>query len=167
MSSCAWNRRAAISALGVLVLSPIVARAQPQVRFRGILVDAGPLRATSGDPTAAWVEESLPGLLAHAFGPYLSPGDRNGATLITQIDWVYLGPSSGGTGPLGSSQDTITGVLLVRGPRGSVAAETPLRATSNYFPMAVDQALVVQSNHDRIVKLAQAFAQWAPGQLGL
>jgi hypothetical protein len=167
MSTRAFTRRAAISTLGALLLAPGLARAQGPVRFRNIVVDVAPLLATSGDPTAAWVEESLPGLLAHAFGPYLAPGDRSGATLIAQIDWVYLGPSSGGTGPLGSSQDTIKGVLLVQGPRGSVAAETPLRATSNYFPMAVDQALVVQSNHDRIVKLAQAFAQWAPGQLGL
>jgi hypothetical protein len=167
MSTRAFTRRAAISTLGALLLAPGLARAQGPVRFRNIVVDVAPLRATSGDPTAAWVEESLPGLLTHAFGPYLAPGDRSGVTLIAQIGWVYLGPSSGGTGPLGSSQDTIKGVLLVQGPRGSVAAETPLRATSNYFPMGVNQALVGESNHDRIVKLAQAFAHWAPGQLGL
>jgi hypothetical protein len=141
--------------------------AQPSVRFRTIQVDVGPLRAHLGDPTAAWVEEVLPGLLAQAFAPYFGQGDRNGAALIARIDSLYLGPSSGGTGPQGSSQDTIAGVLIVHGPRGLVAAETPLQAVSTYFPMAVDQPLRVQSNHDRIVALAQNFARWAPGQIGL
>jgi hypothetical protein len=127
----------------------------------------GPLRASTGDPTAAWVEETLPGQLAHALGPYLAPGDRAGATLIARIDYLYLGPSSGGTGPAGSSQDTIAGVLIVRGPRGSIAGETPLRAITSYFPNAVDQALIVQTNYYRVAALAQAFAYWVPRQLGL
>ena len=167
MSTRALTRRAALSALGALAFAPAVALAQPGVRFRSIQVDVGPLRANSGDPTAAWVEEALPGQLAQALGPYLAPGDRNGAVLIARIDYLYLGPSSGGTGPLGSSQDTIAGVLIVRGPRGSVAAATPLRAITSYFPNAVDNALIVQTNHDRIVELAQAFAYWAPRELGL
>jgi hypothetical protein len=166
MSTRAVTRRAALSALGALAFAP-VALAQPAVRFRSIQVDVGPLRANSGDPTAAWVEEALPGQLAQAFGPYLAPGDRNGATLVAQIDYLYLGPSGGGTGPGGSSQDTIEGVLIVHGPRGTVPAETPLRAITSYFPNAVDNALIVQTNHDRIVALAQAFASWAPRQLGL
>ena len=127
MSIRALTRRAAFSAVAGLAFGPVAALAQPSVRFRGVRVDVGPLRANVGDPTAAWVAEALPGLLAQAFGPYLAPGDRNGATLIARIDFVYLGPSSGGTGPLGSSQDTIAGVLIVHGPRGSIAAETPLQ----------------------------------------
>jgi hypothetical protein len=97
----------------------------------------------------------------------MAPGDRRGAVLIAQIDFLYLGPSSGQPGMLGSSQDTIAGVLIVHGPRGTIPAETPLRATSDYYPSAIDQPLWVQSNHDRIVALAQNFAQWTPGQLGL
>ncbi len=166
MSTRALTRRAALSALGALAFAP-VALAQPAVRLRGIQVEVGPLRASSGDPTAAWVEEALPGLLAQAFGPYLQPRDRTGAVLIARIDWLYLGPSSGGTGPLGASQDTIEGLLIIHGPRGTVPAETPLRAIASYFPNAVDNALIVQSNHDRIVALARAFAYWAPRQLGL
>ena len=167
MSTRAVTRRAALSAVAGLAFVPVAALAQPSVRFRSIQVDVGPLRANLGDPTAAWVEEALPGLLAQAFAPYFAPGDRNGAALIAQIHSLFLGPSSGGTGPQGSSQDTIAGVLIVHGPRGSVAAETPLQAISTYYPMAVDQPLRVESNHDRIVALAQNFARWAPGQIGL
>ena len=167
MSTHALTRRAALSAFGALAFAPRVAFAQPDVRFRGIQVDVGPLRASTGDPTAAWVEEALPGLLAQALGAYMAPADRNGAVLVARIDFVFLGPSSGGTGPLGSSQDTIGGALLVHGRRGAISAETPLRAISSYYPMAVDQALWVQSNHDRVVALAQNFAQWTPRELGL
>jgi len=167
MSNHGLTRRAALSAFATLALAPAAALAQPGVRLRGIQVDVGPLRANVGDPTAAWVEEALPGLLEQALGAYLEPRYRNGAVLIAQIDFVYLGPSSGGTGPQGQSQDTIGGVLIVHGPRGAVPAETPLRAITNYYPMAVDQPLRVQSNHDRIVALAQAFASWTPRELGL
>ena len=167
MSTSALTRRAAICATGALALCPAVALAQPPVRFRNIVVDVGPLRAAEGDPTAAWVAETLPGQLARALGPYFSPGDRAGARLIARIDYLYLGPSSGGTGAAGSSQDTIEGVLIVQGPRGSIAAETPLRAITSYFPNPVDRALVVQSNYYRVFALARAFAGWVPGQLGL
>ncbi len=166
MPISALSRRAVLSAVGGLAFVPPLALAQPAVRFRNIEVDVGPLRANAGDPTAAWVAEALPGQLAQAFGPYLAPGDRNGATLVARVDGIYLGPNTG-TGPLGSSQDTIAGVLFVRGPRGSIAAETPLRTISSYFQNPTDQALWVQSNHNRIVALAQAFAYWAPRQLGL
>ena len=67
-------------------------------------------------------------------GRILSPGDRGGATLLARIDNLYLGPSSGGTGPAGASQDTISGALIVTGPRGRLAAETPLRAISSLLP---------------------------------
>jgi hypothetical protein len=167
MSNRGLTRRAALSAVAALALAPVASLAQPAVRLRGIQVDVGPLRANVGDPTAAWVEEALPGLLEQALGAYMEPGARNGAVLIARIDFLYLGPSSGGTGPQGQSQDTIGGVLIVHGPRGTVAAETPLRAISSYYPMAVDQPLRVESNHERIVALAQAFAFWTPRELGL
>jgi hypothetical protein len=126
-----------------------------------------PLRAAVGDPTAAWVAEALPGALAQSLGPYLAPGDRNGATLVARIDFLYLGPSSGGTGAWGASQDTIGGTLIIRGRGGSIGAEAPLRATTSYHPSPFDQPLRVQSNHDRVVALVQAFAGWVPRQLGL
>ena len=121
-----------------------------------------------GDPTAAWVEQALPGALAQSLAPYMAPGDRNGATLVARIDYLYLGPSSGGGGFGGfrRTQDTINGTLLLRGPRG-VVANVPLRAISSYFPMAVDQTLVERALQGRVTALAQVFAGWAPRELGL
>ena len=165
------TRRAALAALGALALPPVVAvrsaLAQPGLRIRAIKVDVSPLRASMGDPTAAWVQQALPGALAHALAPYMAPGDRNGATLVARIDYLYLGPSSGGPGFFRQTQDTINGTLLVKGPRGGVVARVPLSAISSYFPMAVDQALVERALQGRVVALAQAFAGWAPRQLGL
>ncbi len=68
---------------------------------------------------------------------------------------------------MGSCTDTIEGDLVVRGPRGGVISETPLRAITSYFPRPVDQALWVESNKNRIQLLSQAFAGWVPRQLGL
>src|SRR5271156_1337479 len=110
MSAFPLTRRAALAALGGLALpsalSVRTAHAQAGVRFRNIVVDVSPLRASSGDPTAAWVQQELPGALAQALAGRMAPGDRGGATLVARIDFVYLGPSSGGTGAWGSSQDT-------------------------------------------------------------
>ena len=147
MSAFPLTRRAAIAALGALVLPALAempsASAQPGLRIRAIKVDVSPIRQSMGDPTAAWVEEALPGALAQSLAPYMAPGDRNGATLVARIDNLYLGPSSGGGGFGGfrRTQDTINGTLVLKGPRG-VAANVPLRAISSYFPMAVDQTLV-------------------------
>ncbi len=171
MSAFPLTRRAALAALGALAVPSIAvvrsALAHPAVRFRNIVVDASRLRADFGDPTAAWVERQLPGALAQALAAYMAPGDRNGATLVARVDTIYLGPNSGGTGAWGASQDTITGALLVRGPRGGLAADTPIRAITSYHPMAVDQALREESNYWRVTALAQAFAGWAPRELGL
>src|SRR5271169_3519887 len=143
MSAFPLTRRAALAALGALTLSPAVgvrsALAQPNVRFRNIVVDVSPLRASLGDPTAAWVQQELPGALAQAFAGYMAPGDRYGATLVARIDDLYLGPNNGGTGPWGASQDTINGTLLIKGPHGGTAVGAPIRAITWYHPMAVDQ----------------------------
>jgi hypothetical protein len=139
------------------------------LRIRAIRVDVSPIRASMGDPTAAWVEQALPGALAQSLAPYMAPGGRNGATLVARIDYLYLGPSSGGPGfgAFNQTQDTIVGALILRGPRGEVIANVPLRAISSYFPMAVDQALVERALYYRVIALAQAFAGWAPRELGL
>ncbi|HXW21008.1 MAG TPA: hypothetical protein VEK35_10940, partial [Roseiarcus sp.] len=68
--------------------------AQPGLRIRAIKVDVSPIRASMGDPTAAWVEGALPGALAQALAPHMAPGDRGAATLVARIDYLYLGPSS-------------------------------------------------------------------------
>jgi hypothetical protein len=165
MSTSALTRRAALVALGALALPPVAAvRAAPPsgVRIRDIVVD---VRADVGEPTATWLQQDLPPAIAQALGPYYAPGDRGGATLVARIDLLYLGPSSGGTGPAGASQDTIKGVLIVRGRGGG--QDVPLRAVAFYYPMAVDQALPERAYHDRVTALAQAFAGWVPGELGL
>jgi hypothetical protein len=171
MSAFPLTRRAALAGLGAFALSVLTrtpaALAQPGLRIRAIKVDVSPIRASMGDPTAAWVEESLPGALAQSLGPYMAPGDRNGATLVARIDYLYLGSSSGGPGFFRQTQDTIVGSLLLRGPRGAAIANVPLRAISSYFPMAVDQTLVERALQGRVVAVAQAFAGWAPRQLGL
>jgi hypothetical protein len=171
MSAFPLSRRAALAVLGTLALPAMVemrsALAQPGLRFRAIKVDASPIRASMGDPTAAWVEEALPGALAQALAPYMAPGDRNAATLVARIDYLYLGQSSGGPGFFHQTQDTINGTLLVKGPRGGVLASVPLRAISSYFPMAVDQALVERALYYRVTALAQVFAGWVPKELGL
>jgi hypothetical protein len=163
MPTFVLTRRAALAALGAFALPPVgVALAQSTFHIRDIVVD---VRADVGDPTVTWLQQDLPGAIAQALGAYYAPGDRNGATLVARIDYIYLGPSSGGTGPAGASQDTIKGALVVRGPRGG--EDVPLRAISFYYPMAVDQALPEQAYHDRVTALAQAFAGWVPRELGL
>jgi hypothetical protein len=171
MSAFPLTRRAALAALGAVVF-PVLgetgsALAQPGLRIRAIKVDVSPIRASMGDPTAAWVQQALPAALAQSLAPYMEPGDRNGATLVARIDYLYLGPSSGGPGFFHQTQDTINGTLLLKSPRGRVVANVPLRAIASYFPMAVDQALVERALQGRVTALAQAFAGWAPRQLGL
>ena len=170
MSAFPLTRRAALASLGALCLPALAetpaALAQAGLRIRAIKVDVSPIRASVGDPTAAWVEEALPGALAQSLAPYMAPGDRNGATLVARIDTLYLGTSGGGPGFFHQTQDTVNGTLLLRGPRG-VIANVPLRAISSYYPMAVDQALVERALQGRVTALAQAFAGWVPRELRL
>jgi hypothetical protein len=164
------TRRSALAVLGAFGLSTCAAssaRAQGGLRFRGIVVNVEPLRALTGDPTAAWMEQALIQALPQSLGPHLAPGDRNAPVLEVQIDWIYLGPSSGGMQSKGSAQDTIVGSFIVRGPQGSIESQIPLRAIASYYPSAVDQALVARAYHWRIIALAQSFAGWAPRELGL
>jgi hypothetical protein len=167
----AVTRRTALALLGAFGLSltraASTARAQNGLRFRGVVVNVEPLRALTGDPTAGWMEQALAQALPGALGPHLAPGDRNAPVLEVRIDWIYLAPSPGGPGPRGSAQDTIIGSFVVRGPRGGIEAEIPLRAIASYYPMAIDQTLVERAYHGRIVALARTFAGWAPRELGL
>jgi hypothetical protein len=165
------TRRGALAALGAFGLSLTGAAsgalAQNALRFSNIRVNVEPLRALTGDPTAAWMEQALEQALPRALGPHLAPGDRRAPILEVRIDWIYLAPSPGGPGPRGSAQDTIIGSFLVRGPRGEIESQIPLRAIASYYPSAVDQALVERAYHGRITTLGQVFAGWAPRELGL
>jgi hypothetical protein len=143
------TRRAAPGGVAAMVLVSAFganrALARPRARTGGIHVDVTPLLQNSGEPTAGWVARQMPGALART---------GVGGPVSVRIDYVLLGPSSGGAGPLGSSPDQIIGAVTVGG------VERPIRATANYFPLAIDQTLVEQSNFDRVSRLVQAFAYW-------
>ncbi len=126
MSSFPLTRRAALAALGACFASwakCASALAQPGLRIRAIKVDVSPIRASMGDPTAAWVEQALPGALARALAPYMAPGDRNGATLVARIDYLYLGPAAAVPASFNQTQDTINGTLLLK-DRGAGLSRT-------------------------------------------
>jgi hypothetical protein len=169
MSITAVTRRVALFSLGAFALAPpgLVrpGRAQPAIRFREIRVDVSRLRASAGDPTADWVEQELPRDLTKVLAPYMAPPERNGATLVARMETIDLGGDGVGRG--GGSIDSIEGVLIVSGLRGAVAAATTLRATAPYEPNAIDQPLFEEAYHTRVVALAEAFAGWAPRQLGI
>jgi hypothetical protein len=171
MSITAVTRRATLFSLGAFVLAPpgLVrpGRAQPAIRFREVRVDVSRLRASAGDPTADWVEQELPRDLTKVLAPYMAPPERNGATLVARMETIDLGGDGGGTGRGGGSIDSIEGVLIVSGLRGAVPAATTLRATAPYEPNAIDQPLFEEAYHTRVVALAEAFAGWAPRQLGI
>ena len=172
MVATAMTRRDALAVLGSFGLSMTFAapgaRAQGGLRFSAVRVNVEPLRALTGDPTAAWMEQALIQALPQSLGRHLAPGDRSAPVLEVRIDWIYLGPSSGGMASKGSAQDTIVGSFIVREPRGGgVEQVIPLRAIASYYPSAVDQALVERAYYWRVVALAQAFAGWAPREIGL
>jgi predicted NBD/HSP70 family sugar kinase len=155
MSTAGFARRALVAACGAFALVLTVAGqnalAQRGLAVRNIRVDVSPLRASAGDPTAAWVEQELPRRLAQALAGRLTP---KGGTLIVRIDTLSLGPNSGATIHGGSSPDNIGGVAMI----GNV--QWPVRATSTYYASPIDQTMIEQSNHYRVSQLVQALVYW-------
>ncbi len=155
MSRFALTGRALTAAFGVVAIVAVVdaqnALAGRDPPFRNIRVDVSPLRANAGDPTAAWVQQELPAQLAQALAGRMA---ANGGTLVVRVDYLTLGPSTGGLGPAGSSYDNIQGVAMIDG------VQAPIRATTSYYPSPVDQTMIEQSNHDRVSQLTQALADW-------
>jgi hypothetical protein len=154
MSIPEWNRRAAIAAWGASVLGVVLsgrALAQSRPEVGAIRVDVEPLRANSGDPTATWVEEELPGQLTHALYGRLTP---KGATLVVRVDSLTLGPNKDSR-----ALDDISGVATV----GGVAR--PVRAISLYWTSAIDQAMIAEANHTRVSAAVQALAFWIAREL--
>jgi hypothetical protein len=76
------------------------------------------------------------------------------ANVFVRIDYVIFGSNSGDEGPAGSTYDNIEGVATING------VQKPVRATSTYYPMPVDQTMIEQSNRDRISQLTEALAYW-------
>jgi hypothetical protein len=153
MSTHKMMRQVAVAALGALTLGAVAAspgalarRAPPPP---GIRVDVGPLLANAGVPTAEWVAQDLPGQIARNLA---QQGVR--ANVSVRIDYLTLGPNQGSNGPGGSSWDNIQGVATING------VEMPVRATSSYYPMAVDQSMIEHMNRDRISQLTDSLAYW-------
>jgi len=161
-----WPRRAALAVLGACALAglvgcapttaPTLVAAQPTSAFHisNIEVNTAPLLAQSGNPTAQWAQQALPGALAQAFAANMAPGDPSGATLSVRVDSVYLG----GGGP--ADPDRMRGVATLSGGAGGAPRQTRLRATSTYIPSPVDQALWEQAMQGRVQALSQSFAYW-------
>ena len=123
-------------------------------RIASIAVDNAPLAAQSGNPTAQWAADALPGALQQALGAHIVPGDPSGGTLSVVLNSVYLG----GGGP--ADPDRMRGVATLNG------RQIPVRAVSVWTPSPSDQALVEQSNQNRVNALAVSFAFLLRRKLG-
>jgi hypothetical protein len=153
MSAFELTRRTAIIASMALAGSPALAARKAlalQGPFGGIHVNVAPLLGNSGEPTAGWVAQTLPPAIAQA----LAAAGRSRVSVAVTIDYVILGPNQGGVGPTGASQDQMIGTVAING------VESPLRASSFYYPSPVDNTMIAQSNYDRVYQLSQAFAYW-------
>ena len=113
-----------------------------------ISVDTTPLVAYVGNPTAGWVQQSLPGQLAQVLGSRAPVG------LHVRIDTLYLG--NGGPG----DPDRMRGVAILGGRTINV------RAVSTYFPTPTDQALPEQALQGRVQALSVAFAYRLKRKMG-
>jgi hypothetical protein len=111
-----------------------------------ISVDTTPLVAYVGNPTAGWVQQSLPGALAQVLGP--------GTPVHVRIDTLYLG--NGGPG----DPDRMRGVATLGGRTINV------RAVSTYWPTPTDQALPEQALQGRVQALSTAFAYRLKRKIG-
>ena len=161
MATYVLARRAALVAFGVWAASglsgcntaptPAVQSVASGFRIGAIAVDTAPLVAQSGNPTANWAQQALPGQLARAFAPVMAPGDPSGATLNVRIDTIYLG--EGGPG----DPDQMRGAATLSGGAGPTRV-TRVRAIAIYISSPVDQALPEQALQGRVQALAQSFA---------
>lgn len=114
--------------------------AAPAPAGGAIQVDTTPLVASVGNPTAGWVQQSLPGALAQVLG------SRAPGVVQVRIDTLYLG--NGGPG----DPDRMRGVAMLGGRTINV------RAVSTYWPSPTDQALPEQALQGRVQALSVAFA---------
>ncbi len=164
------TRRAVVSTLAALAAAPGIAMAASPLaatRFREIRVDVAPLRESGNGDVADWIAAELPGMLRKSFAAYLTPGDRNAATLVARIDEVIIGPpGSVDNNPVADTTDGIQGEGIVLGPHGQQIASYPL-----YSAVGADTYLNMPYQLDitrrRVETLALSFAQWLPGKMGL
>jgi hypothetical protein len=169
MSAFVMTRRAALVGMGAFASAglsgcnttptPAVQTAASGFLIGSIEVNTAPLLAQSGDPTAGWVQQALPGQLARVLAAHVAPG-APGATLNARVDSIYLG--LGGS----ANPDTIKGVATLSGGAGP-AREVSVHAIAIYFPGTVAQGLPEQVYRGRVTALSQAFAYRLKRKLGL
>ena len=141
MSSIVVTRRGVLSSFGAFAAaglsgcnttqSPAVAAGAAPVGYRiaSIVVDTSPLAGQSGEQTAQWAQQAMPGALAQALAAHMAPGDPSGGTLSVVVNSIYLG----GGGP--ADADRIGGVATVNGrqvpvPRGIDVVPEPGRSVA-------------------------------------
>jgi hypothetical protein len=152
-----FTRRATLMSFGAFASAALsgcnttpIAGVQPVAAAGGgpIDVDTAPLVAYVGNPTAGWVQQSLPGALARVLGSG-APGG-----LHVRVDTLYLGNG----GP--ADPDRMRGVATLGGRTINV------RANSTYWPSPTDQALPEQALQGRVQALSVAFAYRLKRKLG-
>ena len=148
--------------------APLAGAATGQVRFKAIKVDVSPLTENGLGPEADWMAQDLPGRLRAAFASRLAPRDATAPTLLVRIDRVTLGESGGGgTQPfgLGGARDNIEGAGMIVAPSGKVVATYPLFTTQ--IALTGGPVYEIGTERRRVAELANSFAYWLPGQMGL
>ena len=141
------TRRAALTGFGAFAAAGLsgcnttsAPGVQPMAPGEGAAdVDTTPLVAYVGNPTASWVQQSLPGALERVLG-------SRAAGVHVRVDTLYFGNG----GP--ANPDLMTGVATVAGRTIHV------RANSTYWPSPTDQALPEQALQGRAQALSVAFA---------
>jgi hypothetical protein len=141
--------------------------AAPQ-KFKAIKIDVSPLAENGLGPEAEWMAQDLRESLQGAFAARLAPGDRKAPVLLVRIDLLTLGISgAGGTDPFGggAARDNIQGAGIVVAPNGATLATYPLFTT--VLALTGGSAREIGTERRRVTVLANSFAQWLPGQMGL
>jgi hypothetical protein len=138
-----FTRRGALLSFGAVVAGGLSAcNTTPSAGIQpGAASGAGAIEVDTTalmNPTAGWVQRSLPGELSHVLG--------TGVPLHVRIDTLYLG--GGGQG----DPDRMRGVATLGGKTINV------RAISIYTPSPTDQALPEQALQGRVQALSVAFA---------
>jgi hypothetical protein len=174
MSDQFVSRRAALAGLAAAFAWPAVGRADdatgPAQRFRAIEVDVRPALEQGDGEIANWVAQDLPAALRKAFAAHLAPGDRNAPILRVRIDSVTFGSPGSHTAGLhmvlgDDTIDYIEGAGVVLGAGGREIAAYPLLCSLGASTSQPDPEGI--GARQRATGLAQSFAQWLPGKMGL
>ena len=105
---------------------------------------------------------------ARSLGPRPQPGDKGAPVLEVRVDWILLGPSSGGTGP----RRLLAGYDRRKLHRSGTARRNRMGSTvAGDFVLLPDQgvaqALVERAYHGRVVDSTPRPSPAAWGELGL